>query len=449
MNALGAIVTLILCLMVMGPSPRGAAIAIIAGVCYITQGQAINIGFNFTAIRIILLAGLIRVIARGELKRVRTTRVDKAIIMYGIFTVLISTIRAASFEELVYQLGWLYNIYISYFVFRALLGNEEDIRRVLTAVAFVLIPFALFLVRESITSYNIFSVLGGVPSYSMVREGHVRSEGAFRSPITAGSFGAIFAMLYAVVFFAGGRRRTAIAGFVVSLVILFSAHSSGPLLGLGLGLLALALWRFRRHTRLIRWGILASIVGLHLIMKAPVWFLIGRLSDVVGGGGYHRAYLIDNFINGFGSWWLMGMNPAETAHWFPYELASGSADITNQFVSDGINAGLVGLVLSVFIFIRCFQSLGHTMTASRIINPSGEKMAWGLGALLVCNIGILFSVTYFDQMHVAWYFCLACVPAIGLSEIGRSEISDPIEGAPSSKDGSGDVDTQPLPAADR
>src|SRR5262249_11561667 len=37
------------------------------------------------------------------------------------------------------------------------------------------------------------------------------------------------------------------------------------------------------------------------------------------------------------------------------------------------------------------------------------RLLWGLGSTLVGSIGILFSVTYFDQMHVVWYFLLACI----------------------------------------
>jgi hypothetical protein len=238
----------------------------------------------------------------------------------------------------------------------------------------------------------------------------VRAQAAFRSPITAGAFGATFAMLFASFLFARGFRYATLLGLVASIVITICARSSGPILGLALGLLSLTCWRFRLYTRNIRWGIVVGLVGLHLVMKSPVWFLMGRLSDVVGGGGYHRAELIDQFVNKASSWWIMGTS--DTSAWMPTELTFGGADLTNQFVSDGVNAGIIGLVLSVLVLVRCFQLLGNAILDVRGQEVNWERLLWGLGATLVCSIGILFSVTYFDQMDVIWYFLLACIASI-------------------------------------
>src|SRR5258708_36009516 len=112
------------------------------------------------------------------------------------------------------------------------------------------------------------------------------------------------------------------------------------------------------------------------------------------------------------------MGAEETSNWFPYHLvgaAGGGADITNQFVSDGINAGLIGLFLSVLLVVRCFQKLGCAIDSVRGIEPAAEKILWGLGATFTGSIAILFSVTYFDQMHVFWYFFLACISTVTAS----------------------------------
>ena len=302
MTFYGSVLTFLLFLLVLCRPRHFAAVTIIAAVCYITQKQELNIaGFHFTAIRLVLLAGLIRVAVRGELRQFRIDAIDRVLMAYAICLLVITTVRVGTVENFVYQLGVLYNVFLSYFVFRSLLQDEQDIRETLRLLAFAVIPMVLIMIVESITGRNLFSVLGGVSEFSLIRDGHVRSEGAFRSPITAGAFGATLAVLYAGMCLARANRRSAMVGLAASVTIVICAHSSGPLLGLLLGLTALACWRVREHTRTIRWGILAALVGLHLVMKAPVWFLLGRISDVVGGGGYHRAYLIDRFVNSFGS----------------------------------------------------------------------------------------------------------------------------------------------------
>jgi hypothetical protein len=411
MTPFGFVVTFCFALVVLCSSRRMAVVGMIAPVCYITEAQVLNVaGFHFTSIRFVLLAGLIRVIARGELRNLRLNTVDKAIIAYAAAALIISTFRVGTLGQLTYQIGVLYNVGLSYFLFRLLLRDEEDYRAVLAKVAYLIVPFALLMVLESVTGRNLFSVFGGVMESSWVRDEHVRSQGPFRNPITAGAFGATFAMLFVSILFARGARRSTIIGLVASLIIVSCARSSGPFLGLGLGLVALACWPLRRHTLKIWWGFVAFLVGLQIVMKAPIWFLIGRASDIVGGGGYHRAYLIEQFVNRFSSWWFAGVS--DTSDWFPYQLADGQSDITNMFVAAGVDAGLLGVILCVVMVICCFQRLGIAMRAHR--GTPSKKIVWGIGSTLVGSVGILFSVTYFDQTYVMWYFFLACIGSLDI-----------------------------------
>jgi hypothetical protein len=418
MTPLGLIVTLSLALLVLSHSRYTAALALIAAVCYITEAQVLNVGFHFTAIRLVLLAALIRVLARGESKHLRLNAIDKSLIVFSSASMIISVLRIGTLEEFVYRLGCLYDVMLSYFVFRCLLRGEEDCRKVLAKLPLVIVPFALLMVLESMTDRNVFAGFGGVLESSWIRDGHVRSQGPFRNPITAGAFGATFAMLYASILFSGTRSRSAVVGMIASILIVVSARSSGPFLGLALGFLALACWPLRRQTRAIRWGIVGVLVGLQLFMKAPIWFLIGRISDLVGGGGYHRAYLIDQAVKHFSAWWLAGTS--DTSDWFPYQLPGyGTADITNMFVAAGVDAGVVGVILSIVVIVRCFQRLGRKTNIHLGSDRSAQRWRWGLGATLVASLGILFSVTYMDQMHVVWYYLLASIAAVNVQRKRR------------------------------
>jgi hypothetical protein len=86
-------------------------------------------------------------------------------------------------------------------------------------------------------------------------------------------------------------------------------------------------------------------------MKAPVWFLLARLTVVGGSTGYHRAYLIDRAIANFGEWFLVGV--PSTSHW-----GWGLQDVTNQFIVEGTRGGLLTLVLFVAVIVYCFKGLG-------------------------------------------------------------------------------------------
>jgi hypothetical protein len=410
MTPLGVVLTLGLALMVLTMSRRMAAVSIVATVCYLTEGQPLELlGSHFTAIRFVLLVGLIRVISQGELSRLRLNSIDKSLFLFAVAVLIISTIRVGTVSELVYQVGCLFDILVSYLIFRCLVKGERDFREILEKLAFVILPFALLMGFESLTDRNVFAVFGGVEQISWIRDGHVRSEGPFRNPITAGAFGAMFTMLFACPLMAKRRTQATWVGLVASILIVFFARSSGPFLGLILGIFALACWPLRKHLRIICWGLVAALVGLQLVMKAPIWFLMDRVSEVVGGGGYHRAELIDQFIHRFNSWWLVGIS--DTSDWFPYQLADGQSDMTNVFVAAGVSAGIVGLILAILVVNRCFKRVGLALRANRG-QPTTERMLWGIGATLVGNIGVLFSVTYFDQMHVIWYFFLACIAGL-------------------------------------
>jgi hypothetical protein len=415
---LGFVLALGFALLVLCLPRRTAAVGILAAVCYLTEAQPLEIvGFHFTAIRFVLLFGLVRVILQGELSGLRFNKVDRSLFAFGATLLIISVLRHETVEDLVYQVGVLYNVSLSYITFRCLLRSERDLREVLSKFAFVIIPFALLVLYESFSNRNFFAELAGFSEIDLIRDGHVRAQGSFRSPITAGAFGATFAMLYASVLFARPRTRFALVGLIAATTIVLCSHSSGPLLGLVLGLLALGCWYARQHTSKIRWGIVAVLLGLNMVMKVPVWFLIGRISDVVGGGGYHRAYLIDQFVRHFNSWWLVGTS--DTNDWMPTQLEFGGSDLTNKFVSDGVNGGLLGLILSVALVVICFKWIGLALKANRG-SPQTEKLLWGIGATLVGTIGIFFSVTYFDQSYVVWYFLLACIAG---SEIRKRQMA--------------------------
>jgi hypothetical protein len=169
----------------------------------------------------------------------------------------------------------------------------------------------------------------------------------FRNAITAGP-GATFAVFYAGLFFARIRSSVYI-GLAASVVIVYSAHASGPFLGVALGLLSFFLWRMRRQLKTLLWSLVGLLFVLQLVMKKPVWFLIGRASGIAGGGGFHRSLLIDRAITYFNRWWLCGTT--DTGDWFPYTLESGTADITNFFIAAGVVAGTLGLIASIALIV--------------------------------------------------------------------------------------------------
>jgi hypothetical protein len=391
--------------------PRSwAALGVIAAVCYITQAQQVVLfGFHFTAIRIVLLAGIFRILARGEFRGCQLNKIDWALIGYTCATTFVPWLRERTSDELVYRLGCAYDILLSYWVFRGLLNNQETIETFLCGLAILIVPLAAEMVLESFTHRSLFEPFGGIGELT-IRNGRPRCQGAFRVGITSGIFGATLMPMFVGLFRLSGRRGPAVLGILTTIVITYTSNSSGPLMAFLSGAVAWLFWPWRTNMRMVRRGIVALLVGLHLVMKVPVWFIFSKLGALTGGDGWHRSYLIDRFIHFFPDWWLIGAH--DTSDWMPTVLSDGSADLTDLYVAAGVNGGLVCLVLLILLFVRCFRYLGAATAGLRARSSETEFILWGMGAALFAHVVTFFSVTYWDQLHVAWWGFLAMISTV-------------------------------------
>src|ERR1022692_2690653 len=407
MNAVGSALTLILALLVFCLPRRWAALGVMAAVCYITQSQQVNfLGFHFTAIRIVLLAALIRIMVRREFTNCQLNKIDWALIGYTAAVTLVPSLRERTSEEFVYRLGCAYDILLSYWVFRALLIDWSEAKTFLQDLAFLIVPLAMEMILEQVTHKSLFEPFGGIGDLT-IRNGRPRSQGAFRIGITAGVFGATLMPMFIGMYRLKSQRLTAIIGLLAATVITYTSNSSGPLMAYLSGVTAWLFWPLRRDMRMVRRGIVAVLIGLHLVMKVPVWFIFSKLGALTGGDGWHRSYLIDRFIHFFPDWWLLGTQ--DTSDWMPTVLAEGGADLTDPYVAAGVNGGLVCLVILILLLVRCFRYLGLAMNELRGSSSEAELFLWGMSAALFAHIVPLFSVTYWDQMHVAWWGLLAII----------------------------------------
>lgn len=417
LSSLGVGFILIMGILVLILPRRIAFIPIIITTCYITLGQQLLISvFHFSALRIVVVFAWLRLFARGEIFALKLNKVDKAFICWVISSFVIYNLRLQTSEALVNRLGFFYNTIGIYFLFRYYIRDLKDIERVLVSLAIFIIPLAIAMLIEYSTGRNIFAVFGGVSEISEIREGRIRCQGSFRHPILAGTFGAVILPVLSAIWFKGKNFKLfATAGVVSATTIMVTSASSGPLMAYISGVAGLLVWYLRNHMRVIRWGILFTLISLHLIMKAPVWYLMSRISDLLGGTGWHRSYLIDQAIAHFDDWWLLGTN--YTGDWFPYALGIDptKADITNEFIGEGVAGGLLTMILYIVVIIYCFRMVGLSLKVMKE-SPFAEKLiVWSLGASLLAHVIAQMSVGYFDQIIVIWYLLLAMISTVGSS----------------------------------
>jgi hypothetical protein len=416
MTDIGAALTILFCLAVIVLPRRQAALAFIAAVLYITQGQAIDVGgVNMVAIRFVEVAIAIRVVARKEIANLRITPPDILLLSFFVAYMVVTLVRTSELDA--YTLGLTVDGVLVFFAWRAFIASPDDLMYFMKGMVFLLVPFAIMMLWEAIKGENLFYVMGGIPESPIYREGYYRCQGSFRHAITAGTVGATFFPLFVGLLFKKQNRLWASLGVVACLTIVITSHSSGPLMATIVAVAAWCCWRLRRHMNWVRLGIVTGLLGMHLLMKAPVWFVFDRISGVIGGDGWHRANIIDKFVYSMGDWWLIGMPMEYTKNWAATVTKFGYADITNYYVSIGISGGLLSLLLFIALLVACFKLVGKGLKSIRTVtiaeNSNYEPVLWGIGSAVAAHTVNLLAVSYWDQSYVIWYLHLAVAVSLG------------------------------------
>ena len=254
---------------------------------FIPFGQVIVVGtLHFMSSRILLPFAWLGMRPFTYLKnhRFQWNGVDKAIVFYGLAATVTGVALWGEWGVLVNRLGFLYSMFGSYFFFRMVLNDRVDVDRIMQTLAILCALIAIPMLWEQYTGHNLFSVFGGVSDITLAREGRVRSQAAIctchRGRYIRGDFDSH--ILWAV----GTRKEVETNrrdwAWSPGVIMTVTSASATPLLALVAGIGALCLWPLRQQIRWIRWGVLFTLVGLHLVMKAPVWALIQRI-DIVGG----------------------------------------------------------------------------------------------------------------------------------------------------------------------
>lgn len=384
---------------------------------FLTHMQRLVLGsLDFSMIRLIVIAGGVRAIVRKDYTSFEWKATDVRIILYVISVTIVFVALRRNGAAFVNRLGFAFETLSVYFLIRMYIRSEHQIISFIRALSIVFAFVAIFMTIEQLTHRNAFSVFGGVPQITPMREGRLRAQGAFSHPIMAGTFGAVFIPLFWGLWSTGDMidRRRAIIGIISGIIITWASSSSGPILSLMSGLFALSLWKFRNNLKFFKRSFLLLLVTLHIVMDAPVWHLLARVDIVGGSTGWHRYALIDQAIRRFPEWMLLGVRT--TGHW-----GWGLNDVTNMFIRQAVDGGLLTLLFFIGMIRSSFASVGE---ASKIAveEPVHQRMYWSWGSVLFAHCVSFFGVSYFGQMNFFWVFTLAIIAS--LPQIAKTKEED-------------------------
>jgi hypothetical protein len=376
----------------------------------IPQGQQFFVGgVHLFALRIIVLGGLIRVLfsrrsPEEPLLAGGFNSVDKAFLLWVCLHALAFTLLYQQMGAVVNQVGYLWDGLGGYIILRFMVRDQEDVQRAIRCFAFLAIVLAICMVREQRTGQNIFGLLGGVVANSEIREGRIRSQAVFQHSLLAGSFGATVIPLFVLLWKSGKSKFLAMTGAVGATVMVATASSSTPVMAWFAGLVAAFCWPLRKRMRILRWGAVALLLSLCLVMQAPIWFLIARVSVTSGSSSYHRAMLVDQFVRHFPDWWLLGTNQNQT--W-----GNDMWDTSNSYVEEGETGGLAAFLCFLGVICWSFARIGTARTSSED-DREKQWVLWLLGAALFAHAVAFWGISYFDQTRFAWFTLLAMISAM-------------------------------------
>lgn len=385
---------------------RWAGLPLMVMACFVPLTQKITLlNLDFNILRIMVLIGAARVVLRREYLPFFWNKMDTWILAWTISFITIYTLQQQTVGALINRLGFGFDSVGMYFLFRCFIRTWDDADCFIRGLAVLAIPVSLFFLYENQTGQNLFSIFGGVPSITVMRYGKLRCQGAFAHPIMAGCFWASLMPLFAALWWkSSGWRLWALFALAAALLIVFCSASSTPVLAVLCGLVGGLMFFLRYQMRWVRWGLLILLVGLHLVMKGPVWHLISRVSAVGGSTGYFRYKLIDEAIRNFPEWALLGTS--STAHWF-----YGAQDLCNYYVYQGVMGGALTLGLFIGILVAAFRRVGQ-LWRRWSGHPYRLALSWAFGVSVFVHCANFIGLAYVGTITILWYWILAMISSL-------------------------------------
>ncbi len=368
---------------------RWAPIPLIIGVCYLPPGQNIDIGpYTFTPVRILVVAGLARLLSRREWSGQRPNGLDGLMLAWGIWMVLSVYFHVDPSTQVVNRLGLLLDGWGSYFLLRAFCRSRGELSLLFRIVAVLLAPIATAMVVEKLTVHNPFAIFGDVPAIPEIRDGSVRAQGPFAHSILAGSIGAVSLPLMIGLW--PLHRRIAVLGVIACVAMVMASSSSGPIVSALLAVFALCWWPYRHRMRLARYAAVVAYCLLALVMNSPPYYLIARIDLAGGSTGWHRARLIESSIEHLGEWWLIGTD--YTRHWMPtgVSFSPDHTDITNHYLLLGVLGGLPLMGLFILMLWKGFSYVGRALQEPAVPAHS-QFLTWAAGTALFAHAATCIS----------------------------------------------------------
>ena len=378
--------------------------------------QIISLDFSF--LRIVILAALARAALGGEFRALQTNKADKLVIWWALWSVITYGFLNGSLSASVARVGFMVDAVGAYFVGRIYVKSWSDMKQIAIFLGYASIPIVIFFLVERSSGRNIFSVFGGIPEYTLEREGKLRCQGPFSHPIMAGLFWASILPWLAVVWIRREMSKPLLTFMFASMiVIILTTASSTPVMAVLLFAVGLIFFPYRGALPLLRWLALFGLVAAQVIMEKGAAHLLARVNIFSGSTGWHRYHLIDEAINHLGEWFLVGT--LSTRHW-----GWGLEDVTNQYILEGVRGGVLGMMLFIAFLVALFQLVGRAILVSD--SDQDRWIYWCAGVGLFAHMFSFLGASYFGQMTASFFLFSGITAGLCARKIANQTEQQPL-----------------------
>lgn len=372
----------------------------ILAACFVPADQRVIImGLDFTCLRILVVVGFVRIIVQGRYRNIKWNNFDAVMLAWIVCGTVIYFIQWLELQAIIRKSGTLFDMVGLYWIFRKNIGSWDKVRIGLKIFALCAIIMAPLVMIEWATGNNPFAVLGNVST--VVREsGSYRCQASFPHSIIMGLFWATLVPLFIGMAMTEKNKVFYWIATGAGVFMVAASASSTPVLTLMAALFVLCMFKLRRFTSCVAAGGIIMLVCLHLIMNAPVWHLISRVNVIGGSTGWHRYHIIEQAIEHFDEWALIGCKSVEHWGWL-------NSDLTNQYVLEGVFGGLVTLIL--FVVMLCYGLNVLLSNSLRDRTGAQQRLSWYVFAAVIGHCVAFMGVSYFGQITMLLYMLLAIV----------------------------------------
>jgi len=403
--------------MVLAAPRKHFILPFILGACFVPVDQRIIIeSLDFTPVRILILVGVLRILLRNEWRPVKLNIFDKTLLAWAICGAIVYVLQWGDMRAVIYKCGVLYDILGLYGLFRHSIRSWQDVRYTIKILALCLLIMTPFIMLEWSTGRNPFALIGMV--VTEVRDGHLRCQASFQISILMGVFWATMFPLFFSMAMTDKNKLLYWGAVIASIAAVFASASSTPLGALIVVLLIIGAFKWRQHTSIAWMGFFVLLVGLHLVMKAPVWHLLARVNIVEGSTGWYRYYLIEQAVNHFSEWAWLGTR--DTSGWEYRFDNPHQFDITNQFVLEGVLGGAVTLCLFIVLIGLGFHTLAKHYRQSH--ERQQLWISWGLFVAMIANCVSFLGVSYFGQIWILLYLQFGIIGFIAQENVKEKPV---------------------------